>query len=41
MFNKTFVDDGIWTADLWFKKWPLFQLNHNHCPTVSFFAKKN
>ena len=31
MFKK-FVDDWIWTADLWCWKQPLYQLSHNHCP---------
>ena len=27
-------DDWIRTADLWCLKWPLYQLSHNHCPTL-------
>ena len=30
MFNINFVDDWIWTADLWLHKRPLYQLSHNH-----------
>ena len=27
----------IWTADLWCRRWPLYQLSHNHCPTAHFY----
>ena len=35
MFNINFFADN-WnrTADLWYRKWPLYQLSHNHCPFV-------
>ena len=29
-----FADDWIWTADLWCRKQPLFQLCHNHFPEL-------
>ena len=32
MFNINFADNWIRTADLWCRKRPLYQLNHNHCP---------
>ena len=32
MFNINFVDDWIRTAGLWYQKWLLYQLSHNHCP---------
>ena len=28
-----FADDWIWIVDLWFWKWPLYQLSHCQCPT--------
>ena len=34
MFNITVAADRIWTADLWYRKWPLSQLSHNHCLVV-------
>ena len=42
MFNKKFADDCIQIADLWYRKWPLYQLSHNHFPVyfLSSFAKK-
>ena len=43
IFNKNFADDGIRTADLLCRNWPLTQLSHNHCPTktiwVNFFLQ--
>ena len=30
LFNVNFVDDWIWTSDLWCQKQPLCQLCHNH-----------
>ena len=33
-----FADDWIRTADLWYHKWPLYQLTHNHCPRTTFIA---
>ena len=33
MFNK-FADDWIRTADLWYRKRPLYQLSHHHCPLL-------
>ena len=30
--SKIFADDWIRIADLWYWKWPLHQLSHNHCP---------
>ena len=30
--NIIFADDWIRTADLWYRKRPLYQLSHNHCP---------
>ena len=35
----SFADVGIWTADLWCWKRPLFQLSHQHCPIV--FLRSN
>ena len=28
------IADGIWTADLWCRKQPLYQLRNHHCPTI-------
>ena len=30
-----FADEWIRTADLWYWKWPLYQLSHNHCPVTA------
>ena len=36
-----FADDWIRTADLWYRKRPLYQLSHNHCPAYRFvWARK-
>ena len=35
MFNINFVNDWIRTADLWYRKQPLYHLSHNHCPSLS------
>ena len=35
MFNINFADDWIWTADLCYWKWPLYQLSHNDFPLVT------
>ena len=32
MFRRNFADDWIRTADLRYRKQPLYQLSHNHCP---------
>ena len=34
MFNINFADDWSLTADLWYQKQPLYQLSHNHFPSV-------
>ena len=39
MLNINFTYDWIRTADLWSRKRPLYQLNHNHCPIVLLFGK--
>ena len=40
-FNLNLANDWIWNADLWSRKWPLYQLRHNHCPsTFTCFFKK-
>ena len=31
-----FADGWIRTADLWYRKLPLYQLSHNHCLNVTF-----
>ena len=31
---KNFANDWILTSDLWFWKWLLCQLSHNHCPML-------
>ena len=36
MFNINITDDWIRTADLWYRKQPLNQLYHNHCPFVIY-----
>ena len=36
MFIINFVDDCIWTSDLWFE-WPLYQLSHNRRPQQYYF----
>ena len=35
-----FADDWIQTADLWYRKRPLYQLSHNHCPYKYLFVRK-
>ena len=30
--SNFFADDWIQTADLWYRKQPLDQMSHNHCP---------
>ena len=37
LFSSFQHDDWIRTADLWYRKRPLCQLSHNHCP-VSFIT---
>ena len=37
MFNINFAHDCIQTADLWCRKQLLYQLTHNHFPTVKLF----
>ena len=32
--NKKIADDWIRTADLWYRKWPLYQLSHNYFPQL-------
>ena len=32
MFNIKFANDWIRTTDLWYRKQPLNQVSHNHCP---------
>ena len=34
--NIFFANDWIRTADLWYRKQPLYQLSHNHCPFFTF-----
>ena len=36
-FNINFADHWIWTMDLWYWKRPLYQLSHNHCPTIILY----
>ena len=36
MFNINFANDWIRTADLWYRKRPLYQLSHNHFPKKYF-----
>ena len=31
MGNLKFDDDWVRTTDLWCRKWPFYQLRHNHC----------
>ena len=33
---KFLHDDWIRTADLWYRKRPLYQLRHDHCPTIFY-----
>ena len=33
--RENFADVWKWTADLWGWKRPLYQLSHNHCPSLS------
>ena len=41
MFNRTYGDDGIRTADLWCRKRPLCQpSHHNQCPLLELFQLK-
>ena len=35
MFKLNFADDWILTADLWYCKWPLYQLSHTTAPQKS------
>ena len=37
MFSVNFANDWSQTADLWYQKRPLYQLSHNHFPTLTFF----
>ena len=37
MFNINFANDWIRSMDLWCRKWPLYQLSHNHCPPNVLF----
>ena len=32
MLNINITDDWIKTADLWYRKQPIYQLGHNHYP---------
>ena len=41
MFNIKFVNDWIWTADLWYWGQPLYHLNHNHCPRMKLVWMMN
>ena len=34
--KKFFANDWIRTADHWYRKQPLYQLSHNHCPWLMF-----
>ena len=38
MFNINFANDWSWTADLWYRKQPLYQLSHNHFPIVFYLV---
>ena len=40
MFNINFANDWIQTADLWYRKQPLYQLSHNHCSKIYNFKMK-
>ena len=37
MFNINFANDWSRTIDLWYWKWPLYQLSHNHFPSSFWF----
>ena len=41
MFNINFADDWIRTLDLWYRKRPLCQLSHNHCPSTGNMLTSN
>ena len=36
MFNIKFANDWIRTTDLWCWKQQLYQLSHNHCPSLDY-----
>ena len=36
MINIDFSDERIQTADLWYKKQPLYQMSHNHCSGLQY-----
>ena len=36
-----FADDWIWTADLWYRKWPVYQLSQKHCLRHILFNQPN
>ena len=40
MFNIFFANDWIRTTDFWSQKRPLYQLNHNHCPSKYIVGSK-
>ena len=37
-FIINFANDWILTAVLWYRKWTLYQLSHNHCPDLKSFS---
>ena len=39
MFNINFANDWSRTADLWYRKRPLYQLSHNHNFKVLCYEK--
>ena len=37
--SLNFADDWIRTADLWYRKRPLYQLSHHHCQSIHFVMR--
>ena len=35
VLHVNFADGWIWTTDRWWRKQPLYQLRHSHCPKFS------
>ena len=40
IYKQIFADDWIRTADLWFRKRLLYQLSHNHCPSIEMLGAR-
>ena len=40
MFHINFADDWNRTTDLWYRKRPLYQLSHIHCPKLHRYPIK-